>query len=345
MKPDLLEVVTCPNCGSRLLGREVFRASHAGDPLDGVVWCTSCRRWYPLENGLLELLIEPLAYSADRERFQQRHKGRLTALGLHGRQSAGGGSERAAEAHHQQQHFDWYANNAKQTYAEYERLPFWQAVDAITFARWKRQIRPGTRVLDVGCAQGRSTFRLADQPIDIIAFDISKALVSQAIDRSQPGARVTFFVGDATALPFVDESFDYVLTYGVLHHLPDPPHVCREIARVLKPRGIFFASENNRSALRGGFELLQRLWPAWYEEAGEYAQISCAQLNSWLTDVGLAPSLRTSVFVPPHALNHVPQSLGERVLGWTDRAANAIPGLRHNGGLVIVEAVKEPVTA
>ena len=286
--------------------------------------------------------MEPLGYADDRERFRVKYDTELRAAGLSPEKRAET-VDRSDEILHQQEHFDWYADNTVQTYATYEQLPFWQALDAITFDRWKRQIRPGTRLLDVGCAQGRSTYKLVDPRLEVVAFDISKRLIRQAIDRASPEDRVTFIVADATSLPFADGSFDYALTYGVLHHVPDPSHLCHEIGRLLRPGGTFFASENNRSVLRAGFELLQRVSPLWHEEAGEFAQISRAQMFDWLKGAGLSPSIRTSVFVPPHALNRVKQSTGERVLEVTDRMGNAIPGLRGNGGLVVAEGVKQPV--
>src|SRR5262249_42720873 len=157
-----------------------------------------------------------------------------------------------------------------------------RAVDAVTFGDWRRAIRPGTRLIDIGCAQGRSTFKLMDLPIGIVAFDVSKALVRQAIARQRRGrhrARATFFVGDASVLPFVNEVFDYVLVYGVLHHLPDPRATCQEISRVLRLGGTCFFCENNQTALRAAFEFVQRLRPLWYEEAGKHAQMSRQELQ------------------------------------------------------------------
>ncbi len=239
-----------------------------GEPGDALYWCAQCSCWYPQEDGLLELLVERLAYAEDRRRFWSRYRRGLEAKGLTENKDASPGDDRDATILHQQEHFDWYADNPRQTYSQYEQLSFWQALDAITFERWRRQIRPGSRVLDIGCAQGRSTFKLLDPHIDVVGLDISKSLVRQALERAAPRARVTFLVADATALPFDDESFDYVLTYGVLHHLPDPASVCRDISRVLKRGGTFFTSENNRTVFRSVFELLQRFRPQWYEEAG-----------------------------------------------------------------------------
>jgi ubiquinone/menaquinone biosynthesis C-methylase UbiE len=45
-------------------------------------------------------------------------------------------------------------------------------------------------------------------------------------------------VGDAEALPFADDSFDLVFSYGVLHHTPNTPQAVREVHRVLRPGGI-----------------------------------------------------------------------------------------------------------
>ena len=89
-----------------------------------------------------------------------------------------------------------------------------------------------------------------DCDIHIVAFDVSKALIRQAIARYQEGnhrARAVFFAADVSRFPFRDETFDTVLVYGVLHHLADPAAACREISRVLKPQGSYFGQENNRT--------------------------------------------------------------------------------------------------
>jgi SAM-dependent methyltransferase/uncharacterized protein YbaR (Trm112 family) len=340
MRLDLLDVIVCPGCRFHPLRREMFEPRPGASRPDGVIVCPGCGRWYPIEDGLVELLVEALAYTADRERFRDQHADQLHLLGLdHGGEPASA-VERADEILHQQQHFDWYADNTQQTWLDFEQLGCVQALDSIVMDKWRRRILPGTRLLDIGCAQGRSTFLVIRPDIDVVGFDISKALVREAVDRADAEARVTFLVADATSMPFVDESFDYAQTVGVLHHLPAPNRVCGEVSRVLKSKGIFFAAENNRSILRPVFDLLQRLRPLWHEEAGEYAQMSSKELADWLREAGLSPSIRTSVFVPPHALNHVSRPVAERILNSTDKAAHAIPGLRGNGGLLLAEAVK-----
>ncbi len=55
--------------------------------------------------------------------------------------------------------------------------------------------------------------------------------------------KICLYVGDALTLPYRDGVLDAVFGFGVLHHLPDWRAGLREIARVLKPGGIYFLEE------------------------------------------------------------------------------------------------------
>jgi SAM-dependent methyltransferase len=58
-------------------------------------------------------------------------------------------------------------------------------------------------------------------------------------------------VADAESLPFEDDRFDVVYSWGVIHHTPDVPQAAREIVRVLKPGGRFCVMVYNRHSLVG----------------------------------------------------------------------------------------------
>ncbi len=342
MRRDVFSLLRCAACSRAEPGLDVFAAGADDEVLDGVVWCRSCLSWFPIEDGLLEFLAGGLAYRDDRRHFWIKHADRLKSLGLaHYPETTG---ERGHELQSlQQHHFDWYADNQRQTYSEYERRPFWTAADRIAFEPWKREIQPGRRLLDVGCAQGRSTFKVTDLDIDVVGFDVSKPLVRQAILRQRqanPRARTTFFAADASRFPFVEASFDYVLVYGVLHHLPDAGQTCQEIARVLKPGGVYFGSENNLSAFRCGFDLLQKINPLWHEVAGPEAVLSDARLKGAFKDTGMDVRTTTSVFLPPHLIDRLTADLGFRLLSMTDRIGRSLPFLRNNGGLILIRGIK-----
>jgi SAM-dependent methyltransferase len=222
-------------------------------------------------------------------------------------------------------------------------MPFWVAADAIAFSGWRRRIQPGRWLLDVGCGQGRSAFKLMDLDIRIVAFDVSKEMVRQAVKRYREGhfaARATFFVADASRFPIRNACLDYVLVYGVLHHVPDPRAACLEVARVLKAGGVYFGSENNETVFRAAFDVLQKAFPIWYEEAGPEALISARTMEEGFRGTGVGLNTRTSVFLPPHLINLLPRGLGLPVLRLTDRLCGAIPGLSGNGGLILVEGLK-----
>lgn len=344
----LISLLRCPSCRSEVLDfhgfcRDGTRYSH------GVVRCRACAAAYPLENDLLELLPPALRYEEDWKRFSDRWRHQLNTVGVRPDPPPLEGSALSgAQALGQQKHFDWYAENPVQSYSDYERSSFWRAADEIAFGPWRTEIRRRAeagkvRVLDVGCAQGRSTFHLADIPVEILAFDISKSCIQMAADRirvERPRASMTFLCADATGFPFRDESLDVVLVYGVLHHVEDPASVCREIGRVLRPGGVYFGQENNTTVFRWIFDLLQRFRPAWYEEAGPEALISESRLRGWLGESGMNVSTRTSVFLPPHLLNLLSVSNAQKMLRVTDCLAQRVPGLFSNGGVVVFRAEK-----
>jgi ubiquinone/menaquinone biosynthesis C-methylase UbiE/uncharacterized protein YbaR (Trm112 family) len=344
VRAELTESLRCPACQRHPLNQEAFQRDALNEVVTGVVWCADCGNWFPVEEGILELLHGPLAYAQDRSRFWTSHQDSLRALGLEAR-AADAEGEHVEAVRRQQVHFDWYADNEAQTYSSYEAMPFWGAVDAIAFGEWRRDVRKGARLLDVACAQGRSTLHWIDLDLEIIAFDISKALVRLARDRireAEARARSDFFVADASRFPLVSDRFDYVVTYGVLHHLPDPAQACGEIMRVLRSGGTYFGSENNKTLLRSLFDLLQRIRPLWHEEAGAEPLISRRDLQRWLAPYDVSVTTRTSVFLPPHVVNLAGRRAAEKLLRLTDQLCGSVPFLRHQGGLILAKGVKGP---
>lgn len=95
-------------------------------------------------------------------------------------------------------------------------------------------------VLDAGCGPGHLLSKLLtsrDKPTYAVGLDISPAMVELAKRRllSSEGTGVSDIVaGDATCLPFRDDSFHAIISTGVLHHISEPSKFFRELQRVLK---------------------------------------------------------------------------------------------------------------
>ena len=102
----------------------------------------------------------------------------------------------------------------------------------------------GARVLDAGCGTGLLTLalmRVLRRPANIAAIDLSRRSLQtarRAARKQRPAARcgVTFAQANALTLPFADETFDLVMTSGVLEYLPLRGGL-GELARVLAPGG------------------------------------------------------------------------------------------------------------
>lgn len=339
MQASVATVLRCPGCGDTHLRAETYEGSPGGDIREGAIICRRCRTWYPIEDHVLEFLPPQLAYWEDRKKFFQNHKTRLKGLGFVPREA----DQSYPLQRTQQQYFDWYADNERQAYTSYAESPFWQATDAHIFGAWEKRIRPGMRLLDVGCAQGRSAFRFADHEIDIVGFDISKTMIQQAAKRYRSGkyrATMSFLVADATQFPFARHTFDAVLLYGVIHHLADPEGACREIVRVLRPGGVYFGLENHASPLRLFFDFLQRVFPIWYEKAGVKPLMTMSDFRRWFRRTGLRLDMTTCTFLPPHAVNLLPAGLATRLVRVTDAWLSQNPWTARYGGLLVIKGEK-----
>ena len=109
-------------------------------------------------------------------------------------------------------------------------------------------LRPGMKVLDLGCGPGAISVGLAKavapgemQGVDIEASQIAMA---QAAARAGGHDNARFQVGDATNLPFADNTFDVAHCHAVLMHVPKLAQALAEVKRVLKPGGILAARES-----------------------------------------------------------------------------------------------------
>ena len=99
-------------------------------------------------------------------------------------------------------------------------------------------VRPGDKVLDLGCGNGRFFEILKDKGVDYIGVDFSERLIEIAKKRYP---QVKFQVADALNLPFPNNFFDKVYAIAVLHHIPSKEFRQRfleEAKRVLKPGGL-----------------------------------------------------------------------------------------------------------
>jgi protein-L-isoaspartate(D-aspartate) O-methyltransferase len=76
-------------------------------------------------------------------------------------------------------------------------------------------LRPGMRVLDIGCAKGFLVYEFMKLGMDVSGIDISEYAIANAMDEVKPFVQV----GSATSLSYPDKSFDLVVSINTLHNL------------------------------------------------------------------------------------------------------------------------------
>ncbi|MHB1117946.1 MAG: class I SAM-dependent methyltransferase [Minisyncoccota bacterium] len=124
-------------------------------------------------------------------------------------------------------------------------------------------IPDGSRLLDIGCGNGRFLGALDAPPrppfqahtkdgrevgVDYTGIDFSEGLIRVARERYRERAHTTFIVGDALKLPFPDRAFDNAVSFAVLHHIPSHAYrvqFLREAARVVNPGGLIVVTAWN----------------------------------------------------------------------------------------------------
>lgn len=104
---------------------------------------------------------------------------------------------------------------------------------------FKRYFRPGDRVLDLGCGNGRLA-EIFSAPVNYLGIDNSQKLIKIAKARFKNRPDLKFKLGDLVDLKLGNERFDLVLLIAVLHHIPTKKlrlKILRDIHRLLNPGG------------------------------------------------------------------------------------------------------------
>lgn len=122
------------------------------------------------------------------------------------------------------------------------------------FTRILSVLKPpsGARFLDVGCGSCAHSVRLARRGFNVHAVDFSESALGMAranIKFRGLEERITVARENLLALSLPDASFDYVLCWGVLMHIPEVGRAVSELARIVRPGGTIIISEGNQSSL------------------------------------------------------------------------------------------------
>lgn len=196
-------------------------------------------------------------------------------------------------------------------------------------------LEPSDRVLELGAGAGVvQQMRLKSVAAEVCGVDLDpRVLDNPHLDEAR--------IGDAAKIPYDDEAFDVVIANNVLEHLASPEEVFREVARVLRPGGLFLAKTPNAFHY---VPLVARLTPhrlhqvvnSWRGRSGEdtfrtlYRANTARRLRSCAGAAGLEGR--------PEYLRF---NAATYLLGWLyERLVNSAPFMRSLRGVLIVVLAK-----
>ena len=159
--------------------------------------------------------------------------------------------------------YDYWDGDRRINYGGYKYMPGrWAPVAKLMVEHYG--LKPGSKVLDVGCGKGFQIFELTQvlPGLEVRGIDVS----SYAIEHAHPDVKHLIDRGSATQLPYADKSFDLVFSINTLHNLHnrDLDSALREMERVGKQK--YLCVESYRNEIEKANLL--------------YWQVTCEQFNS-----------------------------------------------------------------
>lgn len=161
-------------------------------------------------------------------------------------------------------------------------------------------------VAELGCGSARLLARIGrERPgLRLVAVDYERTAVELAQASARTfGVTIETHLDDVNDLDFPDESFDMVLSGGLLEHFPDPKPALEEMVRALKPGGSFYAGVVPRKWFS-----LHRPMHRWRGPQVYRTTHSAYDYAQWLRELGMVDVVPLTRGVYPPLFHHLPPS-------------------------------------
>ncbi len=163
----------------------------------------------------------------------------------------------------------------------------------------RARIKPGERILDVGCGSGATTFafaRAVGPSGHVTGIDISAPMLARAREVTPSGAPVEFVLADATIYPFAPESFDLLASrFGVMF-FADPALSFTNMRKALRRSGrlAFICWREPRenpffmTPLQAAYRHVPKMAPVGPDDPGPFSFASPERVKRILTSAGFS---------------------------------------------------------
>ena len=224
-----------------------------------------------------------------------------------------------------------YYDEFSSTYERHRHQGYHQLIDELEVGLARRYC--GQRVLEAGCGTGLILERLRRFSQHAVGVDLSRGMLSLAEERG-----LDVLQGTVDAIPFADATFDTVVSFKVLPHVPPIREALIELTRVTRPGGHLLLEFYNRHSLRGLIKQLKRptIIGAQYTDEDVFTRLDTpAEMRSYLPPNVRLLGVRGVRVLTPLALAHrVP--VVRRVLSCGERWAADAPGIKWLGGFLVL---------
>lgn len=223
MRVRLLKWLVCPYCRSDLKLKTYLK--NETEIIEGILYCT-CEQNFPIIKGVprflpfhLNIVLQQL-YSEFFIRYPNLKDTERSLSEIKPNKKIGRTIERFG--------YEWTE------FSEYNCDNFTSFIAPLPSYFFK-----GKFGLDVGCGAGRHAYNASKEGSEIIGIDISQA-VDAAFEKNKKNKLVHIIQADIYNLPFRPETFQFIYSLGVLHHLPKPELGYKSLIPLLKKDGSIF---------------------------------------------------------------------------------------------------------
>ncbi len=169
----------------------------------------------------------------------------------------------------------------------------------------------GKRVLDIACGTGYGTKIIASKAKEVIGVDISSEVIYYA-KKNYSRENIIFYQGDATNLHFLkDDTFDCVVSFETIEHIPNYKKYLKEMHRLLKPRGLYIVSTPNKKYASPGLSKPKNPFHVIEFYLNDFKKL----LNNYFSDIkiyGQAPSVES--LMPEFIKKLIPEKIREAII-------------------------------
>lgn len=176
--------------------------------------------------------------------------------------------------------YDMSFDDIAPIYDETRTVPSW-ILSKFYERIFKKEIRlnPNLNILDAGIGTGRTAGPLLNLGVHLVGIDISKEMLRRMVEKlkkSSVSSQVSFILGDVTALPFRDHSFDLVISVHVLHLIKKWRKAIKETKRVLRIDGFFSVAGH------GAPELISKTGQKYFDLVKNYSSLGLVGKSIWI---------------------------------------------------------------